>query len=297
MGIPKYHQLFNPLLDAMQRLGGSATIAEMEDEVIGSLGLSPADLAQPHGDHGTEVEYRLAWARTYLKAFGLLDNASRGVWVLTPVGKDCKHVHEQEVVRFVRSRSKTQQSREQPEGTATAPTILPAAVHIDTDVSEIVAETQQDQAWQDQLMGVLLTLAPNAFERLCQRLLRESGFTHVKVTGRSGDGGVDGVGLVELGGLLSFPVLFQCKRYRGAVGASEIRDFRGAMIGRADRGLVLTTGTFTRDARAEATRDGAPPIDLVDGARLIEKLKDLRLGVTIQMIEKVAVNRVWFDDI
>ena len=124
--------------------------------------------------------------------------------------------------------------------------------------------------------------------------MRESGFVQVKVTGRSGDGGIDGVGIVQLGGLLGFPILFQCKRYRGSVGAGAIRDFRGAMIGRADRGLVITTGTFSRDARAEATRDGAPPIDLVDGEQLLDKLRELRFGVGVKMIEEVTVLPEWF---
>jgi restriction system protein len=140
----------------------------------------------------------------------------------------------------------------------------------------------------------LYALPPDAFERLTQRLLRESGFVQVKVTGRSGDGGIDGVGIVQLGGLLGFPALFQCKRYRGSVGAGAIRDFRGAMIGRADRGLVITTGTFSRDARAEAISDGAPPIDLVDGEQLLDKLRELRLGVGVKMIDEVTVLPEWF---
>lgn len=140
-------------------------------------------------------------------------------------------------------------------------------------------------------------MSPAAFERLSQRLLRESGFVEVKVTGRSGDGGIDGVGIVRLGGLLGFPVLFQCKRYQGSVGPGVIRDFRGAMIGRADRGLVITTGTFSRDAKIEATRDGAPPIDLVDGEQLLDKLKELRLGVTIKMVEQVSALPEFFNEI
>jgi restriction system protein len=294
MSVPKYHQMFNPILKAMHLLGGSAKIAEMDNAVIESMALSPADLALQHGDRMTEVEYRLAWARTYLKAVGLLDNTARGVWVLTTAGKDCTHVNEQEVVRFVRSRSR-------PQSGGSTQRVTEGAKQTDNplnaNVPEVIAEAQQEQAWQDQLMGVLQDLAPSAFERLCQLLLRESGFTQVRVTGRSGDGGIDGVGLVQLGGLLSFPVLFQCKRYRGSVGAAAIRDFRGAMIGRADRGIVLTTGTFTHDARTEAARDGAPPVDLVDGERLIEKLRELRLGVRIQMIEKVEVDQTWFASI
>ncbi len=297
MSVPQYHQLFNPVLKAMHRLGGSASVAEMNDEAIGSLDLSPSDVAQQHDDHSTEVEYRLAWARTYLKAFGLLNNTSRGVWVLTPSGQNCKDVDESTVVRFMRMQRKARSIGKHADDANAPDQKIQADPGLDVDTAEVVAQTAQEFAWQEQLMHALLNLAPSAFERLCQRLLRESGFTQVRVTGRSGDGGIDGVGLVQLGGLLSFPVLFQCKRYRGSVGAGVIRDFRGAMIGRADRGLVLTTGSYTHDARVEATRDGAPPIDLVDGDRLLEKLKELRLGVEVRMIEEVTVNIGWFEDI
>lgn len=136
---------------------------------------------------------------------------------------------------------------------------------------------------------------PTAFERLVQRLLRESGFIQVEVTGRSGDGGVDGKGIMRLGGLLSFNVIFQCKRYSGSVGASHVRDFRGAMVGRADKALLITTGGFSRDAEREATRDGAPTIDLIDGMLLAEKLKELGLGVEtrIVQVEEIAIDRDW----
>lgn len=142
-------------------------------------------------------------------------------------------------------------------------------------------------------------LAADAFERLSQRVLRESGFTQVEVTGRGGDGGIDGKGVVRIGGVLSFHVIFQCKRYKGSVGAGVIRDLRGAMMGRADKGLLLTTGTITRDARREAQRDGATPIDLIDGEDLVQRLKDLEMGVDISkhVVEDVKVNRQWFEGI
>ena len=159
------------------------------------------------------------------------------------------------------------------------------------------AEAVLEESWRQVLLERLLRLSPAAFERLAQRLLRESGFVEVKVTGRSGDGGIDGVGIVRLGGLLGFPVLFQCKRYQGSVSPGVVRDFRGAMMGRSDRGLIITTGTFSREAKAEATRDGAPPIDLVDGEQLLDKLKELRLGVTVRMIEQVSVVPEFFDEI
>jgi restriction system protein len=140
----------------------------------------------------------------------------------------------------------------------------------------------------------------SAFERLIQRFLRESGFIQVEITGRSGDGGIDGRGIMRLGGLLSFHVIFQCKKWQGAVGASQIRDFRGAMVGRADKGLFVTTGTFTKDAAREAIRDGAPAIDLVDGDhQLVQKLKELSLGVKTEKVEveKVTVDKNWFSSI
>ncbi len=281
MPVPRYHGLFNPTLQAIKKLGGSASIAELEEEVIRILNLTDAEVAEPHDERRTKLEYRLAWARTYLKAFGLLDNSERGVWALTGQGKEIDTVDPQEVRRFVRAQRKAKKLPKDPD----------PEIPGDDDLPEV------EQSWREELLATLLKLNPGAFERLCQRVLRESGFIQVKVHGRSGDGGIDGVGLVRLGGLLSFPVLFQCKRYRGVVSAGTVRDFRGAMTGRADRGLVITTGTFSRDARHEATRDGAPPIDLVDGEQLVDKLKELRLGVVVEMKEDVSVVPEWFEGV
>ena len=144
--------------------------------------------------------------------------------------------------------------------------------------------------WRHQFLDCLLRMKPAAFERLCQRVLKDSGSIKVEVTGRSADGGIDGIGVLRLN-LLSFHVLFQCKRWKGSVGASAIRDFRGAMVGRTDKGLVMTTGTFTTDARKEATRDGAPAIDLFDGASLCELLKNLKIGVSTRQVEHVVVEQ------
>ena len=163
----------------------------------------------------------------------------------------------------------------------------------------MIQEELSDEArtWRETLSSILLKIPPDSFERLCQRVLRESGFTEVRVTGRSGDGGIDGHGVIRLAGLISFPVMFQCKRYKGNVPTSVVRDFRGAMLGRSDKGLIITTGRFTGDAEREATRDGAPPIDLIDGELLMDKLKELGLGVNAKMVEVVEVSTDWFDSI
>jgi restriction system protein len=223
------------------------------------------------------LEYRLAWARTYLKKYGLLDNPKRGVWIIRPEVTDVKEVNPDEVAREVRK-------QDQEEGEDAAET--------DTTGSEEV------QSWKDDLHEVLTEeLEPDAFERLTRRLLRQSGFIQVEVTQRSSDGGIDGTGIIQLNGLLSFHVVFQCKRYQGSVSVGKVRDFRGAMVGRADKGLLITTGTFTQKAKQEATRDGATPIDLIDGDDLIVMLKDLGLGVETEMVEKVSIDREWFQSI
>ena len=231
----------------------------------------------------TEVDYRLAWARTYLKNYGLLVNSDRGIWALSPVGLKTKQIDPLDVVQTVRLGAKRKRVPE---------TVVPGGEEEPQD-----APTLEEGPWQAKLLNVILSMSPEAFERLCQRLLRESGFIQVDVTGRSGDGGIDGRGVIRVAGLISFNVLFQSKRHRGSIGAGTVRDFRGAMIGRADKGLLISTGTFTSDAQREATRDGAPPIDLIDGELLALKLKELHLGVRTQMVEAVEVDPAWFKSI
>ncbi|MGA7918943.1 MAG: restriction endonuclease [Candidatus Acidiferrales bacterium] len=261
--LPTFDQLMNPFLRSLRALGGSGSVEEIYDKVVELERIPDEIVSQAHDpekSNQTEVAYRLAWARTYLKKFGLLDNSSRGIWSLNSHAKNLETVDPQEVVRTVRALVKKDTETK---GTETA---LPT-------------EVMQEQEWKHRLHAILTQkLSPAAFERLVQRLLRESGFIQVEITGRSGDGGIDGRGIARVHGLMSFHVLFQCKRYKGSVGPGEIRDFRGAMVGRADKGLFLTTGTFTPAAVKEATRDGAPPIDLVDGSDFAEKLREARSG-------------------
>lgn len=275
--VPSHKDLFNPLLKALQELGGSGSIDEITQKVI-DLESIPDDVAEilhSEGGSRTELEYRLAWARTYLKKYGLLDNPNRGVWIIRPEKTDITEVDPDAVAREVRKQDR--------EG--------------ETEPGE-EAESQELQSWRDRLHHVLTKeLKPDAFERLTKRMLRESGFVQVEVTQRSSDGGIDGTGIIRLNGLLSFHVVFQCKRYQGSVSVGKVRDFRGAMVGRADKGLLITTGTFTQNAKKEATRDGATPIDLIDGDDLVERLRELELGVETEMVERVSVDRDWLQSI
>ncbi len=284
--MPPHHAYFNPVIQALKALGGSGTLHEINERAIGSLDL-PDELIErkhdPASGNQTEVEYRFGWARSYLKKFGLIENSSRGVWSLTKKADGVEAVDRDEILRFVRG---LRSPKSEKKG------LVKAEQVDDPPVPEAIED------WRAELYRVLTTeLSPAGFERLIQRVLRESGFVQVEVTGRSGDGGIDGKGIAKVQGLMSFHVFFQCKRYQGSVGAGDIRNFRGALIGRGDKGLFITTGSFTRDATKEANRDGASPIDLMDGDSLIDKLKELKLGVNTVKIEKVTIDPSWFKSI
>jgi len=286
--MPTFDSLMNPLLDALFALGGSGSIDEIYEKVLELESIDEEISSVPHNhekSNQTEVAYRLAWARTYLKKYGYLENSSRGVWALTKLAKQQKHVNPQTVVREIREADKAESKQKNKKAK--------------NDSIELVdSDTPEAQGWKEELYHILTKeISPDAFERLAQRLLRESGFVQVEVTGRTGDGGIDGKGIARIHGFMSFHVIFQCKKYQGSVSAGDIRDFRGAMVGRADKGLFITTGTFTPAALKEATRDGAPPIDLVDGEQLAEKLKELQLGLHTEMIEKVTVDKDWFTNL
>jgi len=279
----KYDELFNSLLTALHNLGGSGSVEELEEQVAIILNLTDEQVNEIHRGNTSKLTYRLAWARNYLKRFGLLENSSRGVWALTEEGLKTTSVDKEVVKRKVVADDRQERllKNKKPK----------TEDHTDVDDE---SEEIQKFTWQEEIIEELQSIAPSAFERLCQRLLRELGFQNVEVTGQTNDGGIDGKGMLRLGGVLSFHVIFQAKRYKGSVSPSVVRDFRGAMVGRADKGLIITTGTFTREAKKEAQRDGAPPIDLMDGNDLAEKLKELRLGIDIELVEKVNIKKEWF---
>lgn len=256
--IPNQFELMWPSIEALRASGGSATISEIADEVIRSEGFTEHQQAikRKPGDHMSMIEYRLAWARNGLKLAGFIENSARGVWALTEAGRRVPSEEEllAEVKRWWAEYNRSYNERKR------AQAGQDLAGTGDDDLDERLDEVT-DPDWRDALLDRLLQMTPSAFERLAQRVLREAGFRDVQVLGRSNDGGIDGVGTLRVS-LISFPIYFQCKRYKDSVGSSAVRDFRGAMAGRGEKGLLITTGTFTREAQSEANRDGAPPIEL-----------------------------------
>jgi restriction system protein len=269
----RFAQYFNPVLNALRALGGSGRPAEVCEWIADDLNVSEEVLQETLASGGSRFETDVAWARFYLVKSGYLDASRRGVWSLTDKGRQSPALLPGQILEIMRE--------------VQALTSASAAETVPVADPEQTAETEAERGSPDQpgpgyrerVLEILRSIPPDGFERFCQRLLRESGFQQVKVTGRSGDGGLDGVGLLQINPFVSFKVLFQCKRYQGVVGSPAVRDFRGAMMGRADKGLILTTGGFSADAKAEAAREGVPPIELVDGEEIVDLLEQIELGL------------------
>ena len=287
--IPSYKAMLWETVLALRELGGSGHVDEIAERTIRIGGFTEEQQAVLlRNGRTTALRYKVQWCLSALKAVGLLDNSARGVWSLTDAGRqvteDAIPAVREQIVTYYRAAARERRRQRQqtaPDDTA--------------DGQEEEESTGDAEGWKDQLLEQMKGMDPSAFERLCQRLLREADFEKVQVTGRAGDQGIDGVGLVRLG-LLSFPTYFQCKRYVGSVGAGAIRDFRGAMAGRGEKGVLITTGTFTPAAQQEATRDGVTPIDLIDGDELCDLLKQHRVGVRVteRTVEDVVVDdRFW----
>jgi len=264
---PDFIKYVLPIIEILNELGGSGNPSEITDLIIEKYNISEDELNLKNKNGGSTVKNRIAWARFYLVKGGVLDSSRRGVWSLKSnyldlidlnnIGDFFKKTHEQFEIK-----SSTEKNKD------------------DVNVlDEEIEEKVEDENYKEKILELLKDLPPAGFEKLCQRLLRESGFSQVKVTGKTGDGGIDGYGVLEINPLMSFKVLFQSKRYKEVVSTDKVRDFRGAMAGRADKGIIITTGRFTQDAKNEAVRDGVPPIELVDGEKLVKMFEKLELGL------------------
>lgn len=285
MSGPKFVRYFGPVLRALEKLGGSGRPAEVCDYVAEELNLSEEELGEKLKSGQLRFYNQVAWARFILAKGEYIDSSQTGVWTITDKGRSGLGMSAKEAISISREiQSKMKKTGDE------------------IEVSEIEGSNNNGitpglnlkSDYRSQIQSILMSLPPNGFERFCQRLLREAGFEHVNVTGRSGDGGIDGVGILQVNPLVSFKVLFQCKRYAGSIVPSQVRDFRGAMGGRADKGIIITTGSFTSEAKKESVRDGVPPIELVDGEKLIEMCVSLQIG--LKKINTYEIDNIFFQD-
>ena len=286
--LPKHDELFWPVVRAFRELDGSADTDQLVSKVTDLLQLPDELTAIPHKTGPqTEIAYRIAWVKSWLKWGRMLDNPQRGVWVLTEQGRTATEGE----IDAVRSKRRAEAAAKRKVGAA-QPTMAEAQIEEAPATEEL--DDFADDEWQNTLLDLVKAMEAPAFERLARLLLLRLGFSHVEVVGRSGDGGIDLLGIVKINNVLSFRVLAQCKRYKETVGPGDIRNFRGAMQGRTDKGIFITSGRYTREARNEASRDGVPAIDLIDGESLAKLLKDLKMGVETKMVERVAIQQEFF---
>ena len=268
---PVNMRFFLPTIKALKQLGDSGTSEEIKDYLIEELNLSENELEEKFKSGIAKIDNQFTWAKTYLREANFIKILENNLIQLTEEGRNA-NLTEDEVVILIKklhgnlvkkgkSNSKVSSAEE-------------------TEIIEI-AEHQKE------LLSKIYSLSPDGFEKLCQRFLRESGFTKVVVKGKSGDGGIDGEGILEINPLVSLKVIFQSKRYKETVSSSQVRDFRGAMQGRAEKAIIITTGRFTQEAKKEAIRDGVPPIELVDGEKLVELFEQRELGLKRKTIYEI----------
>lgn len=282
--VPDYCVLIEATYQALKELGGSGRNDEINKKVYQILNLSNDILEILHTGRTSfsEVDYRLAWARTLLKNYGAVINSARRVWVISPEYSMIDKVSGEEVEKY---RNITKQPQNKSVKILEHDDILEEA-------SDLPAEIK---TWRQRVFDIIMKMDPYSFERLTQRVLRESGFTDVEVTKRSGDGGIDGYGKLKINGVISFNIAFQCKRYRGTVGAPEIRDFRGSLTRNIEKGLFVTTGTFSSAAKDEAANIGKQQIDLVDGEALLDMLAEYSIG--LKEVKDYEVDEEYFSKI
>lgn len=275
----EFTKWFGPLLNALRELGGSARPKEVVEAIAKSENVPDIQREEIMKSGILRFNNQVAWARQYLVWEGLLDNVKKGVWTLSSKGQDTHLTLEDSRKLFLKWVEIHQKARKDKKSKK--------------NIEKLQDEQDPDEVEHEiapSLLEVLQTVSPIGFEHICKRLLREHGFENVFVTQASRDGGIDGYGTLELNPFVSMKVLFQCKRYQGTISRSQVGDFRNAMIGRADKGIILTTGTFSEDAKREASREGAPPIELIDGKKLVELFEKVELGVKPKIVYEVDYN-------
>ncbi len=265
--VPSYAVLIEATFLALKQLGGSGHNDEINKKVYEILNVPNSILEIIHTGRNSfsEIDYRLAWARTLLKNYGAIINSARRVWVISPEFANVEAVSGSEIEKFKNLSNNNIQKEKSEES--------------DIDRDNNIEIPSEAKSWRQRIYDILINMDPFAFEHLTQRLLRESGFTDVVVTKRSGDGGIDGYGKLKINGVISFNIAFQCKRYQGTVGAPEIRDFRGSLTRNIEKGLFVTTGTYSSAAKDEAANIGKQQIDLIDGEDFIDMLAEYSIGL------------------
>ena len=289
LDIPVAQEFLEPQWRALKELG-SATLDELAEWVANDMGLNEEQTSLMHKNGPRhEYEYRMAWARTYLKKTGYVTNPRMGLWTNTTQGNLAESIDAADIISQCRKMDK--ENRE-------AKKKLYSEDSSDEDPTDF--EIHEDESeWMDLLIAKVMDMSPTAFEKLCRRLLQEVGFEDVKVTKQSNDGGVDGHGKLRTKDLFTQQVAFQSKRYKpgNTLGSKIIREFRGSIEGKTTMGVIITTSSFTKEARKEAVRPGARAINLLNGTELCDLMKKYNIGVKTSTKEEVSIESDFFDSL
>ncbi|MBT8365653.1 MAG: restriction endonuclease [Deltaproteobacteria bacterium] len=270
---PQFLVYIQPLIEVLKNNGGSGTTSDIIDQVIETMDIPDKEVAKTISSGASRVRNRIQWARMYLVKSDLMDSSQRGIWKLTEKGFEID-LNDDSVYKLFKK----------VQGTFDHKKKIKKTIKEDAEIDEVVVE---DEAHGEILINILKNLSPSGFEKICKRLLTEVGIHDVQVTGQTGDQGIDGTGVIKINDVVGFNVIFQCKKYKNAVAPRHVRDFRGTMQGRADKGIIITTGRFTKEAKREAVRDGVPPIELIDGEKLISLFEKYKLGLKPKVVYDV----------
>lgn len=256
------------ILAALRQMDGIAKAAAVKEAVVATMAEQHVRVDETQLQSGqTKYLNDMQWARMYLVNAELLEPvavAGHGVWKLTDKGWQVRLDAQTALDIYNATAKKTKKVTD----TTPAPD--------DDGQPELI------QSWEAQLKNILTSLPHEGFERLCAQIMTKNGLHATKVTGQSGDGGIDGEGLMALdkSGLVSVRVAWQCKRFKeGPIRAGMIRDFRGALDHATNHGIVFATCAFTADAVQDAAMPGKKLIRLVDLKALIDMLGEMELGV------------------
>ena len=261
---PEFLKYINPVLTTLQANGGAGNSSNVIEQIIENLGITEEELEDATSNGQSRIRNQIQWARFYLFKAGLIDNTQRGTWRLTNEGQE-KKLSDDSVYELFKGVQ---------ESVKKTPTITPKKLELKFEET-----ATEDEEHTVGLLNLIQNLPAAGFEKLCKRLLTEIGINEITITGGTGDQGIDGKGIVKLNDVVSLNIVFQCKRYKETVSPHHVRDFRGAMQGRGEKGLIITTGRFTKEAKNEASRDGVTPIELIDGDRLVELFEKHHLGL------------------
>ena len=285
----EFMKWMGPCLDALRKLGGSGTPQEVSDAIADELNLTDEKREELTASGIPRFHNQVCWARQYLVWEGYIESSKRGIWKLSLAGAKIKITDEDArriFLKWVDIYAKKRKAKQQPSTPDPGP----------PETEEVFDETAQSSGhYKEELISILRSLSPRGFEELCLLLLRENGIENLKLTKQGRDGGIDGIGTLRINPVVSFKVLFQCKRYnnKNPIKREQIGDFRNAMMGRAEKGIFITTGYFSSESEREATREGATQIELVDCDKLLEMFVKTELG--LKPITTYEIDRQFFE--